>query len=547
MTKTRNISDLGAFTPSGAGGVQRTVENKLRDVVSVKDFGAVGDGVADDTAAVIAANAASKYLLFPSGGNYCLMNWEPLADTVVVAHGATISRFDNTVFQTTGACGALVVTNDRITVQGGIWTRKSGVSSATWSTAILVNGGDDFTVSEATFTDTWGAISGPELQNGAVLSQNFSILNCIFKSNSHNTYLTDIDGLTFSGNRSYLSVRDGLRLFRNCKNCIITDNILWDNGNGDVGQSMDGMDLFVAGDTCIIANNVIYGNDALGIDIKLSQDPAFVGETVRDQRYIISNNIIFSNAAQGIRINASNAGETRYVDNIVISNNLIYSNSSYGIWVFRGRYCNISDNVVHSNGDTGIRVQQSIEATVQGNITYNNSTTGIIVINDCNTVTVTGNHAIGGGSQTSTGIYVSGTSVRCMDNQSSGHTTNYFAEGQASVLGKLIDVPFSNTTGSQFVAVMPRGSISGLETSFNNTVTAADITVAKRNPTTGAALHTLCNDLAVAQGTVYVKATRTLNTAGAFRSTSGGEAILLSLANITSSFTTGRLLIHYID
>jgi hypothetical protein len=55
MTKTRNISDLGAFTPSGAGGVQRTVENKLRDVVSVKDFGAAGDGVADDTAAIQAA------------------------------------------------------------------------------------------------------------------------------------------------------------------------------------------------------------------------------------------------------------------------------------------------------------------------------------------------------------------------------------------------------------------------------------------------------------------------------------------------------------
>jgi hypothetical protein len=43
------------FTQAGSGAVQRTVDSKLKDVVSVKDFGAVGDGVADDTAAVQAA------------------------------------------------------------------------------------------------------------------------------------------------------------------------------------------------------------------------------------------------------------------------------------------------------------------------------------------------------------------------------------------------------------------------------------------------------------------------------------------------------------
>ena len=43
------------FTQAGAGAKPRSIESKLRDTVSVKDFGAVGDGVADDTAAIQAA------------------------------------------------------------------------------------------------------------------------------------------------------------------------------------------------------------------------------------------------------------------------------------------------------------------------------------------------------------------------------------------------------------------------------------------------------------------------------------------------------------
>lgn len=46
------------FLQAGASAVNRTVQAKLRDIVNVKDFGAVGDGVANDTAAFIAAHAA---------------------------------------------------------------------------------------------------------------------------------------------------------------------------------------------------------------------------------------------------------------------------------------------------------------------------------------------------------------------------------------------------------------------------------------------------------------------------------------------------------
>ena len=60
---------LVGFKQSGVGAVQRTVQDELRDRVSVKQFGAVGDGIADDTAAINLAikKVGSGSLHFPAG------------------------------------------------------------------------------------------------------------------------------------------------------------------------------------------------------------------------------------------------------------------------------------------------------------------------------------------------------------------------------------------------------------------------------------------------------------------------------------------------
>jgi hypothetical protein len=64
-------ADLVTYTPSGTSAVARSAASKFGEMVSVKDFGAVGDGVADDRAEIQAAidslAATGGTVLFPAG------------------------------------------------------------------------------------------------------------------------------------------------------------------------------------------------------------------------------------------------------------------------------------------------------------------------------------------------------------------------------------------------------------------------------------------------------------------------------------------------
>ncbi len=74
---------LSTYAPPGAGAVSRPVRDKLADVVSIKDFGAVGDGTADDTLAIQAALTTAKAVHVPSG-TYRITN------TLTLGHGKSL-------------------------------------------------------------------------------------------------------------------------------------------------------------------------------------------------------------------------------------------------------------------------------------------------------------------------------------------------------------------------------------------------------------------------------------------------------------------------
>jgi len=87
-------SDNVNFLQSGANATARTTQVKLRDVVSVKDFGAVGDGVANDSTAIqnaVNTLTAGGTLIFPYGTykiNTSIL--VPYSDITILGNGSTI-------------------------------------------------------------------------------------------------------------------------------------------------------------------------------------------------------------------------------------------------------------------------------------------------------------------------------------------------------------------------------------------------------------------------------------------------------------------------
>ena len=117
------------YTPAGAGAVATTVESKLRQFVSVKDFGAVGDGVTDDTAAFMSAISQHGHVYIPDGVwnvknvavKDCTLEFLPGAH-IITTLGAT----DNCIRMSSNSR----IINPRITVTNSVAPPHGGYGSA---------------------------------------------------------------------------------------------------------------------------------------------------------------------------------------------------------------------------------------------------------------------------------------------------------------------------------------------------------------------------------------------------------------------------------
>lgn len=99
------------------GAVGRTVHQKLQEIVSPQDFGAVGDGVVDDSAAIQAALATGLQVWFPKGTYYCPGNWTlSTPSQTIYLNGSTIIFKD---YSTLASYGLNITAKNVVIYMGG--------------------------------------------------------------------------------------------------------------------------------------------------------------------------------------------------------------------------------------------------------------------------------------------------------------------------------------------------------------------------------------------------------------------------------------------
>jgi len=178
---TKILSSVGSsivgFIQSGTGAVARTMQDKGRESINVKDFGAVGDGVTDDTATVLAAItyvATNGYeLVFPQGTYKG--NWVVPTNTSIIGESrgkvVFIPAVNAPVFSISTTVSTVRLRFEHFTITGDTsFTSQTGIdlapaAASTFCDTVLIN---DVSISSCGKygIHTFGSSSaGPFVQN----------------------------------------------------------------------------------------------------------------------------------------------------------------------------------------------------------------------------------------------------------------------------------------------------------------------------------------------------------------------------------------------
>lgn len=225
---------------------ERSVGDKLRETVSVLDFGAVGDGETDDTQAFQQALSFTKTITVPEGYTFVVNDLE-LHDDVTVFGTGTLKK-------TSVGESALHIKGTNVVINHVRF--QSDDQNGQPSTEIkLGDGSGNIRITNCTFTGTvYSAISGSvetslggshyvEPVEGVLIS------HCLFDGYKRPAFLHSVNNITIATNIFRNCEFDAVRLRDNDGHCIINANQFFDIGDPTWPdhQTRDAIDSYWAG------------------------------------------------------------------------------------------------------------------------------------------------------------------------------------------------------------------------------------------------------------------------------------------------------------
>lgn len=132
------IQDLTLYTSSGTGAVARLVSSKLSDSMSFKDFGAVGNGIADDTAAVQAAINAGARIISLSTDKFLCTSAITISNKSIEIIGGEFDFTSNNGFQFTSASASYTFILEDVDIISKSLASGAAIT-ASWGSASNVN------------------------------------------------------------------------------------------------------------------------------------------------------------------------------------------------------------------------------------------------------------------------------------------------------------------------------------------------------------------------------------------------------------------------